>query len=170
MSFSPDDKLLVAADNGGTIYFFDVATNREWFRLPRAQKGVTKRFAWSADGSRLWSAGMDGSLRLLGTTAGLAHKYGAIETAARGSSLALHPSSRQLAVASTSSAGSSAALNRDTGEVERELSPATSQLYLPQEADGRSSIAAMGSARRLTSEKLAVVWDLATGKEVALGG
>ena len=171
LSFSPDDKLLVAADNGGTIYVFDIATNSEWFRLPRAQKGMTRSFAWSADGSRSWSGGMDGSMRCWELLRDSPIGTVRLKTPQGGSSFALHPSSRQLAVGSTSSAGSVLLLNRDTGEVERELSPGNKPTSPTARGGWRVFYRGDGEQLALTSEKLAVVWDLATGKEVvAVGG
>lgn len=166
MSFSPDDKLLVAADNGGTIFCFDVTTNTEWFRLPRAQKGMTKSFAWSADGSRLCSAGMDGSLRCWELMRDSPVRTVRLKSPLVGKSFALHPRGRQMAVASTSSAGSVFLLNRDSGQVEQELASGNKPVSRSEVVAWRVFYRDDGQQLALTGQKLAVAWDLATGNEV----
>ena len=165
LAFSPDGSLLAGSDGEGSIYFFDLATRNETFRLKSAHQGMVYSLWWDADSRHLLSSSMDGSLKYWELPRGsLSSTFNA---KGAGRHFAIHPNGKQLAVIGDRRNPEICLINRDTGQVERtwggtEGSTPKPSRYPPElllfRQDGRQ-LAQVG-------QRLAVVWDVETGDEV----
>jgi WD40 repeat protein len=65
LAWSPDSSLLAVGTDAGDLIFFDAATSTELVRLP-AHNGRLTGLAFSPDGSRLGTTGIDGGVIIWG--------------------------------------------------------------------------------------------------------
>jgi WD40 repeat protein len=70
MCFSPDSDKLAYGTGRGDIYVYDVKNGRSVLGPLRGYTGLVKCVLWSRDGSRLFSAGWDNTIRVLDSETG----------------------------------------------------------------------------------------------------
>ena len=74
LAFSPDGKILVTVDSGGTVRLWNRATGRQVWQITNTETGNATSIAFSPDGSLLATGGSDGTVRLSNAATGpIAH-------------------------------------------------------------------------------------------------
>ena len=166
LAFSPDGSLLAGSDEKGSIYFFDLATRNETFRLQLAHQGAVTFLWWDADSRHLLSSSPGGSLKYWELSGESTSSTMIVKDSAR--HFAIGANGNQLAVMGGHREPGVRLINRETGQVERTWNGGDAAK--PKPSRSRPELLLFrhdGQQLAQIGRRLAVVWDVSTGDEIS---
>jgi WD40 repeat protein len=159
LAFSPDGGLLAFGSMDGHISIHGVASGREVMRLAGAHKGGIGLLKWQSDGQHLVSAGQEGVVKVW-ELSGQRPSSTFATWKAQASIFAISPDQKWLAVRHSQFDGVRL-VNLATGALERTLTDRGFNIQIIEFSPDSQRLL------QADSREAAIVWEVATGKEVA---